>query len=270
MWRSKAMLRAMDRLYANVPEGQQNAGGNNGNQQQNNGQQQSGQNNNNGNLTLGADFWDNTPSPGGQQQQQTTQPQGGNQQQGQQQTTQPPAAQQISDYVKGLKPLRDIDFTTMQQKFANGDFAGIQDMMMQFATNMYQNFMVDTNRLMTNQIASAIEKATSTSRSEYQTNMLNQQLAEALPFTADPLVRPIAQKVFQQALDKKLPVDKAIQAVGQYFQHTVKAAGKHFGGSNASHRQQQTGFGGTPPIGSDGGSDEELPDWMQVLGQSGG
>lgn len=259
MWRFRQAIRA----HFNVPADQMQ-GGNNGTQQQPaNGQQQQKKDISQDNLTLTPAFWNNDQSvavPDANKPASAQQPNG---QQQQQQGGTP----NVADYIKGLKLTREIDLRAVGEKLQNGDATALQPILDQFGSNMYQSMMVDFNRLLDLKINQTLEKSIATSRTEFQDNMAQQQLSEALPFTSDPLVRPLAIQIFKQALSKKQTIDQAIKTVGDYFSHTMKVAGKDL--SRNDSRRQGTGFGNTPPMGGNGSmQDEEQPDWLDMLTQA--
>lgn len=262
----KRNLRLSRAVCANVPAGQmteQLEGAAGGGQGQQGTAAPGTQNNTQNNVSPLAGMWqDDTtnsqPKPGTQQQQAPA-TQG-----------QPPAdpGTFLNNHIATLNLTNGIDMAQIAEQMRDGDHSGMQAALGTIAANSYRAAMLDANKLINAKVESAITEAQKRSGADFASTMALQQLHEALPFTSDDLVKPMAENVFLRFIKKGQSVQDAIKNTGEYFKHTMQAAQKDLQMSAPNGRPGQRGFNQPSNTQQHQGTNTaEEDDWLNILGQ---
>ncbi len=277
-FRKKQIVRCLNRLTIE-PEGNGNQGGaggtgdagNTGNtsgqqQQQQNGnqgnqQQQSGQQNNDQSIlnpwvpsaTLNAQ----APPPA--------------------QPGQPPAqpavpaapvvdpAKQMAEFITGLNMTEGIDLANLQTDLADGKTDSLNAAFETVAANVFQQSMLQTNKLVQNSIDKAVATAVEKSTGAVHSDLAVRSLGDKFSFTKDPAIAPIAKAALASFLQQPgMDMDKAVVKTGEFFKQMLG----HIGKTNADFLPPPSGPGGQP-FGGEGpanlGKNDIVPDWLEVL-----
>ena len=227
------------------------------------GQQQGQQNNQQNNTNLLANMWDNTSNQQQQQQNANDINQPGQAANNQQQTTDPNAA--LNAHIETLGLNQGIDLASIQADLQDGKTESLQTVLSTVAANTYKAAMVDANRLVDTKINQALEEANATANGNFQSHLALSSLHEALPFTADPVISPVAENVFTQFISKGLSITDAIKQTGEFFKHTSQETCKALGNGAPSGTPGQAGFNASQSGFNNQQTTVQNQDWFDTL-----
>lgn len=235
------------------PDGGEGGGGNNGGDQNGN----NGEGNSESNLTSFENMWSNNTTDG-EEGTATPQPVTVVNQ------AEPKTPEAVfNDHVAGIDFTAGVNVADVQQAMQNGDGEAFNKGMRAIGENAYRQAMVDLNKIVNQRVDAAKKEMTTATASQTATERAISQLEDALPYTKEPMYKPVAEGVFTQLLQQKgMTVDKAIQKTGEYFQKFAGDVNKN--NPQAPGNRPSGGFGAINE--STDGDDGQ--DWMDFLGKS--
>lgn len=175
-----------------------------------------------------AKIWDKVENTTGNQTTQTTQ-----QTQQTTQQTQVDPQKQMTDYLAkvGLTPVTIDDAD--KEKIQAGDFTPLLDKLNAQIVQAHVKALSGAKELSDRAIADASKNV----KDQAIAHMLGQQnlaaMHQALPFTKDKAIAPVAQSVMQKFLDRGFNTEKAVKGVEAYFQNISSRVN----GGNTSRNQ---------------------------------
>lgn len=226
-----------------------------GGQQQQNQQQQ---NNNENNIIESGSMWDTEPSDKGNNQQQQQQNNTANQNQ----NTNDGGTDHFAAHVESLDLGGGIDLAKVQQDLQQGNTESFAAALKQSSEQAYKAAITDSNKLISKQVKDAVASAVSEAGGNFESNMVIRDMNEALPYTMDKAIAPVAKAVLTQLMTKGMTQAEAIKGVDEF----VKKAGGLAGMKIAPKSKAKGGF--QNPIDSNAGTEDESgeTDWAEFLG----
>ena len=236
-----------------APNNGEGGGGSNDNDQNAN----KDDSNNDNNLTSFDTMWSNTDADGGEANATPTPVTVVNQ-------AEPKSAEAVfNEHVASVDFTAGIDVANLQQSLQNGDAEGFNKNLRVGFENAYRQSMIDMNKIINQRVDKAKSEMASASSTATATERAITDLNSALPYTKEPMYKPVAEGVFTQLLQQKgMTVDKAIQKTGEYF--TKFAGDVNKNNPSAPHSRPSGGFGEISEV--DDGDDGQ--DWMSFLGKT--
>lgn len=169
----------------------------------------------------------------------------------------------FNEHVASIDFTAGVDVANIQQAMQNGDNESFANGIRAIGENAYRQSMIDMNKIINQRVDKAKSEMATQSQTATATERAVASLNSALPYTKEPMYKPVAEGVFTQLLQQKgMTVDKAIKKTGEYFQK--------FAGDVAKLNPKPPGSrpsGGFGEIGDSSGGDEGQ-DWMDFLGKS--
>ena len=235
------------------PDAGESGGGNNDNNSNDN----KDDNDNESNLTSFDDMWSNNDADAGDVNAAPTPVTVVNQ-------AEPKSAESVfNEHVESIDFTAGIDVANLQSTMQNGDNEGFSKAIRAIGENAYRQSMIDMNKIINQRVDKAKTEMASTSATATATERAISELQSALPYTKEPMYKPVAEGVFTQLLQQKgMTVDKAIQKTGEYF--TKFAGDVNKNNPRAPSSRANGGFGVIDE--ADDGDDGQ--DWMSFLGKS--
>ena len=193
-------------------------------------------------------------------QQQQNNNQNNNQNNQQQQRT---SADVINEHIRNSVGAIKFDAQKVGQQLQDGDMSGFEEAITEYGHNMYRNMMAQMGQYVTSKVNSAVEEAVKKSTGTVNSGMAVSKMHDALKFTSQPAIKPMAEAVFNQLLGKGKTVDEAIKGVGDYYNsiaRTVSGTGNRRPGTGnfSDGRPGGGNFDGNDAIGDD-------IDWVSAL-----
>lgn len=218
----------------------------------------------NGNQTLPDDFaaltsgmWDDPATrrqPPAQQGNNGQQPQQQNQQNGDGQ--QQPKSKTFDEHVAGLNFHQIPAFNAAEVgQIQQGDFKPMYDRMSEMAKGVYRQAMADSFKLVSEKMEATVTEAVGKANTTRHTEAYVEALHEALPFTRNKGVKPLATSVFSRFLGMGQDRDTAIANTKRYFAELSTLAADE-GGDGRS-------YGGNTRGGNSTGGKQE--DWLDFM-----
>ena len=175
----------------------------------------------------------------------------------------PPAAPTLEtqqNQVMQQLGLNPVTLTEEQkQKFASGDFSGIEGVLNQIQRQSFMAAVKATQALVAKGTQDALEKAQMSTRQYVQGSDARSAMQAALPFTADPMFAPVAESVLSRALGAGLDTASAVEAVRGWFASLNNASANSSQANNTMNPNLSQGYSGGP-------QQVEPIDWAQLLG----
>ena len=181
---------------------------------------------------------------------------GGQQQQG------PNANEQFQAHIDSLDFHGGIDLAAGMASIQAGDTEAFGKMLSMVGQNAYRNAMVDSNKIVQQNVEKMGKQVQSDVSASQSTGELVREMGSQLPFTKSPAYAPVAKLVLTQFLQKGATPEKAIESVGKYFQQMSGEVAKLNPGAPGG--RPSGGFGGNSNQG-DGNTSEDT-DWINILG----
>lgn len=169
----------------------------------------------------------------------------------------PDPKKQIDEYLVtiGLEPLVVTDAEKEEMKQGNFDnvFAKMNDKI----RTAHLKAMSGSKTMIDNAVKEAVQQAMAGANSTFEGRINLQALHNALPFTKDKAIDPVAQSVMQKFLKRGMSTEDAIDGTRRYFAKVSDA----YAGSTVN-KNRNTGFGGRGPS-----AEETAPEggWLKVL-----
>lgn len=169
----------------------------------------------------------------------------------------PDPKKQIDDYLVtiGLEPLVVTDAEKEEMKQGNFDnvFAKMNDKI----RTAHLKAMSGSKTMIDNAVKEAVQQAMAGANSTFEGRINLQALHNALPFTKDKAIDPVAQSVMQKFLKRGMSTEDAIDGTRRYFAKVSDA----YAGSTVN-KNRNTGFGGRGPS-----AEDTAPEggWLKVL-----
>lgn len=165
-------------------------------------------------------------------------------------------AKQMNDYLLsvGLDPIVLTDKDKEDMSAGNYDtFMGNVNKKIQQA---HIKAVASASTLMDKKMEAAVEKAVEKATGIVKGQVNLRELNDALPWTKDKAINPVAQTVMKRFLDRGASTADAIKGVEHFFKHTSKLVG----GDEKVNRNRNSNFGSGP-------SDDGAESWLDVLRQ---
>jgi hypothetical protein len=127
---------------------------------------------------------------------------------------------QMDDYLAsvGLTP---ISFTEEEkEKIQNGDLTPMTDKMHQQIITAHTKALSGSKTMIDEAVRTAVAEATKNANATFSGQRNLEALHQALPFTKDKAIGPVAQTVMQRFLDRGMSTEDAIKGVDKFFKHT--------------------------------------------------
>lgn len=150
----------------------------------------------------------------------------------------------------------------MQQAFQQGDFRGLQEVLAGMQRQMFGAALQVAKQLATVEAQKAQAAAVDSAKAYMGGNDARRALNEALPYTRDPALGPVAESVMSRALETGANQETAIKMVAAYFNSIgdrVKMpapVAQNYGGMSMQ-------YPGSPAF--QGPQSERDVDWMALL-----
>lgn len=222
--------------------------------------QKEGENNEKDNIEPFADLWDNPDTEKGENKDQKQQTQS---------IQQGPTNQEVfDDHIKSLDLMGGVDLEKITADLNNGSIESLNSAFGTLAKNVYTKALVNTNKIMDQKIAKAVEQAVEQSKTSFGSDFAMQQMNSQLPFTAKPAIAPMAKQVLEQLIKKGKSTEEAIKGVKDYFQQTASVFAKESGMVIAPKNRPGSGRFTETAIQNlnEDDADDDLPDFLKILG----
>lgn len=176
----------------------------------------------------------------------------------------PDADKTFSTYIDKLGLTKDINLSEISQELNQGNTESLGNAFKSVADKVYRQTMIDVSRLVDQKISKGIEAAVQQSAHATEGNLVVRQMHDALTFTKDPSIAPVAKAALAQLMKKGKSSEEAIDGVRTFFQRMSKLSAKELG-LNAPPRNRP---GGQPfnPANAIQDDDDEETDWLETLG----
>lgn len=180
------------------------------------------------------------------------------------QQTQPDPNEVFNKHIEGLDFSTNIDLAAGMTAIQQGDTEVFGKLIQQIGANAYRNALVDANKVVQQRVDKMADSVKSEVSTSNATSDLVKEMNAELPFTKSPAFAPIAQLTLTQFIEKGVPPKKAIAEVGKYFSTLSGEIGKL--SPNAPDGRPAGHFGNRTRDNQAGDSDEDGPDWIELLG----
>ncbi len=180
------------------------------------------------------------------------------------------AEKDMAQFITGLKLTNGVDLTKLQEEIADGRTDSLDAAFSMVASNVFQQSMVQANRLVQNNMQAMVKEAVAEATSTVHSNMAERELGDKFSFTKDPAIAPIAKAALASFM--KMPGMDEVTAVaktGEFFKQMLQ----HVGTTQRDFMPPPSGPGGQPfgGVGDQYGNNQSPPDWMDILaGGTGG
>lgn len=132
-------------------------------------------------------------------------------------------------HIDSLDLGSDVDAATIQADLAEGKNDSLNAALKSTGQKAYRQAILTMQPVMDQKIAAAVTEAVSKAVGSTKSSAALQALNDALPFTKDAAVAPIAKGVMAQFIKNGQPVDQAIESTRQYFIRSNKLSAKDLG-----------------------------------------
>lgn len=167
---------------------------------------------------------------------------------------------QVDEKVQLEKYLKDnglggIEFGEAEKEAAtNGDFGPMMAKVNSYVINSHMKSLSGSQTMIQKAVQDAMKEAGNKASQNYMGHKNLDAMNEALPFTKEKHIAPVAASILQKALDRGLPTDKAVAVVEAYFNDI----GSRVGGSNNVNTNRNGNFN------SDNKGDKKQ-NWLNIL-----
>lgn len=205
------------------------------------GGQNNNQDNNDPNLTTVVNPWQNEETPGAAQPGNAggAQPAQNGNAGGQGQDVQ--AA--FQQHLESLDFMDGVDVRGIADQIAGGQNVeeALSGAFTQMARNTYTNMLRSTQKLMQSAIKKEVQSATQEATGSLRADLATQRMTQALPFTSDPSILPVAQGALSRFLEKGQDLETAIGNVKNYFTAVAQRVGGQPGGQGGKGGRNRQG-----------------------------
>ena len=181
-----------------------------------------------------------------------------------------PTNQEVFDeHISSLNLLKDVSLEKITTDLNAGSTESLEKAFKSLASNVYSSALINTNKIMDQKIAKAVEQAVEQSKTSFGSDFALQQMNSQLPFTAKSAIAPMAKQVLEQFIKKGKSTEEAIAGVKDYFKQTASIFAKEAGLVIAPKNRPGGGrFSETPlpNASTDNGDEDPLPDFLKILG----
>lgn len=225
------------------------------NKQRNNNQNNDNNNNNDTNNNDGGiddnlidNIWDKIENKidGNNQNNQNNQQQNNQQQQGEQDPQ-----KRLNTYLEGVG-LTPFVLTDEEKTAAtSGDFGPVLAKVQQQIVQAHVKALAGSETMIQSAVAKAMKEAQTGATATFLGQMNLQKMNEALPYTKDKSIAPVASTVMQKFLDRKMSTEDAIKGVDAYFKNigsrvSESSVNKNKNGNFSSGNNQRNDMDGVP------------------------
>lgn len=139
---------------------------------------------------------------------------------------------QLQKYLKD-NGLGGITFGDAEKEAAsNGDFGPLMNKVNEYVVNSHMKALSGSQTMIQKAVREAVAEATSRSTANMMGHKNLDAMHEALPFTKEKHIAPVAASILQKALDRGLPTEKAVGVVEAYFNDIASRTGGNNVNSN--------------------------------------
>ena len=168
----------------------------------------------------------------------------------------------FNNHVAGIDFTAGINVSDMQTAMQNQDSETFNKGLRSIGEAAYRQAMIDTNKVLNSRLDTVKDEINQNVSTATATDKAVSQLNSALPYTGEPMYKPVADEVFARYLKQpKMTVEKAIELTGEYFQKFSADVSK----LNPKAPSPRSG-GGFGEINEETGGDWDGQDWMSFLG----
>lgn len=164
--------------------------------------------------------------------------------------------QKMTDYLKnnGLDPVQIDD--QMKAQLESGDFSGLVNSFNSRIVNAHIKALSGSQTMIEAAVAKKAKELTDASTAQRLGEQNRSAMHEALPFTKDSAISPVAQSVMQRFLDRDMSQADAIEGTKKYFARLSDKMN-----NDGTNKNRNTNFSSQRNSGnSDGNSN-----WLDVL-----
>lgn len=176
----------------------------------------------------------------------------------------PDADEAFNTYIKGLDLTKGIDLAKVSEELNQGNTDSLGNAFSAIAAKTYRQAMVDMSKIIDQKVAAGVKAAVTQSSTVAQGDMAVRHMNDALDFTKNPAIAPVAGAVLAQLIKKGKSTEDAVEGVRKFFQNTSKISAKALG----LQRPPQGRPGNQPFSGAGNITDDEDAevDWIETLG----
>jgi hypothetical protein len=174
------------------------------------------------------------------------------------------ASEQMAQFIKGLNLSDGIDLNNVQTELQEGKTDALNAAFETVASNVFQQAMIQTNRLVESRLDSAVDSAVNKATGKVNANFALREINEAMPFTKDPAIEPIAKAVMSGFMKQDgADAQSVVKSTQQFFEQMAKVAATEFKMVPPNSDLGENPFGGgvSPSQRNTG----KVPDWLDVL-----
>lgn len=183
---------------------------------------------------------------------------------GVQSSSQQSAEEIFNSHVESLDLAGGIDARQIAQDMQTGNIESFQGALASVAQNAYKAAIMDANKMMEAKVQQAVDKAVSQSDGNFKSDMATSKMNEALPFTANPAIAPVAKTLLAKFIAKGQDLPKAIKSVEQYYKHSAEQMGFVMPSKSPSRPGQQ-GFNNNGGSNNNTQQQNDDSDWINIL-----
>lgn len=170
----------------------------------------------------------------------------------------------FNTYIEGLDLTKGIDLAKVSDELNQGNTESLGNAFSVIAAKTYRQAMVDMSKIIDQKVAAGVKAAVTQSSNVAQGDMAVRHMNNALDFTKNPAIAPVASAVLAQLIKKGKSTEDAVEGVRKFFQNTSKISAKALGLQKAPQgRPGNQPFSGAVNIDDD--EDAEV-DWIETLG----
>lgn len=176
----------------------------------------------------------------------------------------PNAEEAFGTYIDGLELTRGVDLDAISGELSQGSTEGLSKAFNVVAAKVYRQSMIDMNKIIEQKVNAGVAAAVQQSSNAAKGNNAVRQMNEALNFTSNPAIAPIANAALAQFIKKGKTPEDAVESVRKFFQNTSRLSAKDLGLQSAPRsRPGNQPFSGAGDI---SGEDDEEINWLEMLG----
>lgn len=169
--------------------------------------------------------------------------------------------EQLAQLINSRIPRFEMD-QEAQEAFRSGDWEGFQGALHKQFAGVYQNVLSDVNRLVNGMKKSIVDEAVAQSGSQINARQAVAQMHKELPWTADPVIAPVAQAALSQAIKKGKSVTEAVALIPKLFNR----ASEQMNGKGRSNSSQGFNRGNGRGNNGNAGNSDIGEDFLNLLG----
>lgn len=181
---------------------------------------QTDENNRQDNMDLPADLWDDSETADDDVKNKDTR---------QQQDTEQSPAELFNQHIDRLKLTDGLNFEELANDIRDGNHESLQKAMLHVGKQAYRNAVLNVMQMVNNKFSafedSVLKNVRQTANVDTTVRMMNSQL----PFTKDPMFKPVAESVLGRLLKRGKNAEEAIRGVRDYFKRTQQISAKELG-----------------------------------------